>query len=94
MLDARGAATSTARFVCALAVAEPTTASCSRRRDAVEGAITREPRGAGGFGYDPIFFYPPTGLTLAELPAERQGEVSHRGAAFRQLRAWLENDLP
>ncbi len=49
-----------------------------------------EPRGAHGFGYDPIFFYPPEGRTLAEVSDDVKRAVSHRGAAFRALRAWLE----
>lgn len=93
LLDERGVATSPARFVCALAVAEPDGRIVFEARGTVEGEITRTPRGEGGFGYDPIFYYPPLGLTLAEVPEGRKAEVSHRGAAFRQLRAWLENDL-
>lgn len=93
LLDERGAATSPARFVCALAVAEPGGGVVFEARGSVEGEITREPRGSGGFGYDPIFFYPPMGLTLAEVPASRKAEVSHRGAAFRQLREWLERRI-
>lgn len=90
MLDARGAATSTARFVCALAVAVADGRVIFEARGTVEGEITREPRGDHGFGYDPIFFHPPLGRTLAEVPASAKAEVSHRGAAFRQLRAWIE----
>ena len=60
-------------------------------RGAVEGRIVDEPRGDGGFGYDPIFFYPPESRTLAEVSDEIKRAVSHRGAAFRQLRAWLES---
>ena len=58
-------------------------------RGALEGRIASEPRGNGGFGYDPIFFYPPLGCTLAEA-ADRKSAVSHRGAAFRVLREHLE----
>ena len=50
-----------------------------------DGIILDEPRGTGGFGYDPYFFYPPLGKTFAELKAEEKFEVSHRGKAFRQL---------
>ena len=49
----------------------------------------RPSRGTGGFGYDPIFFYPPFGQTLAEIDEARKSEVSHRGAAFRALAAFL-----
>jgi XTP/dITP diphosphohydrolase len=89
MLAERDAPESTARFVCALALAR----GCEllfEARGAVEGRITSPPRGSGGFGYDPIFFYPPFNCTLAEVPAERKSSVSHRGRAFRALRVYLE----
>ena len=89
-LRARGVASSAARFVCALAVARPG-AIVFEARGVVEGTIAAEPRGAGGFGYDPIFFYPPFGCTLAEVTGERKAEVSHRGRAFRQLRQFVES---
>ena len=81
-------ATRTARFVCALAVANGERL-VFEARGTIEGFIAAEPRGAGGFGYDPIFYYPPFGSTLAEA-FDRKSSVSHRGQAFRQLRAWLE----
>jgi XTP/dITP diphosphohydrolase len=56
---------------------------------AVEGRITRAPRGSGGFGYDPVFFYPPLGRTFAELPAEEKLRVDHRGGAVQALRRLL-----
>lgn len=55
----------------------------------VDGFILESPRGAGGFGYDPLFFYPPLGKTFAELTAEEKFGVSHRGSAFRRLLAYL-----
>lgn len=82
-----GAATSTARFVCALALADDH-AIRFEARGTVEGTIAPEPRGTGGFGYDPIFYYPPLGATLAEV-GERKAAVSHRGQAFRQLSDYL-----
>ena len=88
LMDARGAATSTARFVCALALAGPRHV-LFEARGAVEGEITRQPRGHGGFGYDPIFYYPPFGKTLAEVPAAEKASVSHRGEAFAKLRDYL-----
>ena len=92
-LRARGASTSTARFVCAVAVAEGERL-VFQTQETVEGHIAREPRGAGGFGYDPIFFYPPYGRTLAEVSTEAKAKVSHRGKAFRALRAFLESATP
>ena len=55
----------------------------------VAGRITRTPAGTNGFGYDPIFFYPPLGCTLAELDQTRKAGVSHRGQAFRALKNHL-----
>lgn len=89
MLDERGVGTSTARFVCALAVVRDGRV-LFETRGTVEGQIARPPRGAGGFGYDPIFFYAPYGCTLAEVDAGRKAEISHRGQAFRRLRAFIE----
>jgi XTP/dITP diphosphohydrolase len=81
------AAASSARFICALAVAEGD-AVLFETQGTVEGRIAPEPRGEGGFGYDPIFFYPPFGSTLAEA-GDRKSAVSHRGAAFRTFRDYL-----
>jgi XTP/dITP diphosphohydrolase len=55
----------------------------------VEGEILRAPRGSGGFGYDPLFFYPPFGQTLAEIPADEKFTVSHRGNALRAMLDWI-----
>ena len=88
-LRGRGANDSPARFVCAVALARGDEI-LFETRGTVEGRIAREPRGAGGFGYDPIFFYPPYGQTLAEA-GDRKAAVSHRGAAFRALRAYLQS---
>ena len=55
----------------------------------VEGQIAPAPAGAHGFGYDPIFFYPPYGRTLGEVSDQEKLAVSHRGAAFRIFRDWL-----
>jgi len=52
----------------------------------VEGVLLTAPRGAGGFGYDPLFFYPPLGATFAEIPAEAKHAVSHRGLAMARAR--------
>ncbi|HSG98624.1 MAG TPA: RdgB/HAM1 family non-canonical purine NTP pyrophosphatase [candidate division Zixibacteria bacterium] len=52
----------------------------------VEGLITDAPAGAGGFGYDPVFYYPPLGKTFAEMTLEEKNEISHRGRALRAAR--------
>lgn len=88
MLDARGGRESTARFVCALALVQDGTVLFETEAT-VEGHIAPEPRGSGGFGYDPIFYYPAYGRTLAEASAEEKAAVSHRGKAFRALRHFL-----
>jgi XTP/dITP diphosphohydrolase len=81
----------TARFVCSLAfIEDPSGAEPTFVTEAtVEGEVTSEPRGTHGFGYDPIFFYPPYGCTLAEVTGDRKLAVAHRGKAFRAFRAWL-----
>jgi XTP/dITP diphosphohydrolase len=86
----RGVTGSPARFVCHVAVASGNDL-LFEARGIVEGEIAAEPRGTNGFGYDPIFFYPPFGCTLAELDSARKSTVSHRGKAFAALREWLVN---
>ena len=92
-LRARGADTSPARFVCAVALVEGRDV-IFETTGTIEGEIARTPSGGAGFGYDPIFFYPPYGCTLADVSAERKGAVSHRGHAFRLLRTFLLERIP
>lgn len=87
-LAARGLPTSPARFVAHIALADRGSIQFEAT-GIVEGEIAPAPRGTHGFGYDPVFFYPPYGCTLAEVDGARKAAVSHRGAAFRQLRDWL-----
>lgn len=58
----------------------------------VEGEIAPGPRGSNGFGYDPIFYFPPYGATLGEVDDGRKLAVAHRGKAFRAFREWLLNE--
>ena len=58
-------------------------------QEKVEGFIAEETHGTRGFGYDPLFFYPPYGKTFGEVPREDKDKVSHRGKAFARLRAFL-----
>ncbi|MBP5668961.1 MAG: RdgB/HAM1 family non-canonical purine NTP pyrophosphatase [Lachnospiraceae bacterium] len=83
----------TARFVCAIAAKLPDGGEIITR-STIEGRIGYEERGEHGFGYDPIFYYPPFGKHTAELPEEEKNKVSHRGKALRLMRAELirEND--
>jgi len=77
----------TARFACAAAIVwdggEQTFVGDAK------GTILTAPRGKGGFGYDPIFFYAPLNRTFAELDPDQKASVSHRGKAFRRLAAWM-----
>ena len=78
-----------ARFVCALAVVEGG-AIVFEARGTVEGEIAQHARGTHGFGYDPIFYYPPYGATLADVAEDAKLAVAHRGQAFRALAEWLQ----
>jgi XTP/dITP diphosphohydrolase len=78
----------TARFVCALAVATGDRIDFEAE-GVVEGVIAEAAAGHHGFGYDPIFYYPPYGATLAEVGESEKLAVAHRGQAFRALAAWL-----
>jgi len=78
-----------ARFVCALALARSDQV-LALFSDYVEGRLLDAPRGAGGFGYDPLFYLPERGCTSAELSPEEKNRLSHRGKAFRKLLAFLK----
>jgi len=84
----------TARFVCSAVVVDLTGNVLFMCEATVEGEIAPEPRGTNGFGYDPIFFYPPYGRTLGEVSDPEKLAVAHRGKAFRQIREWLREQLP
>ena len=76
-----------ARFVCALALCAPKSRGMKERtvRESCEGRIAFELLGQNGFGYDPLFFYPPFGKTFGEIDRETKATVSHRGKALRRL---------
>ena len=88
LLHARGKTGSRARFVCHITVARHGQI-LYEAEGTVAGEIIAEPRGDHGFGYDPIFLYPPFGQTLGELDQALKATVSHRGQAFAALRAHL-----
>ena len=71
-----------AQFVCVITMVTPE-GQVIQARGEIHGELTREARGENGFGYDPIFFYPPLGKTTAELSPEEKNEVSHRGNALK-----------
>ena len=78
-----------ARFRCVIAIALPSTESPELYEGEVNGKIIGEARGASGFGYDPVFFIPELGKTMAELSSEEKNGISHRSAAARKAAAAL-----
>ena len=83
----------TARFTSAVAVARGSEVLFSAQ-ETVDGLIADAPRGPNGFGYDPLFFYPPFGRTFGESDPKDKDRVSHRGKAFARLRAFLASLPP
>ena len=71
-----------AQFVCVIPMVTPDGQTIQARGE-IHGELTREPAGENGFGYDPIFYYPPLGKTTAELEPEEKNAVSHRGNALK-----------
>ena len=90
LLDRTPEAARTARFACVLALADADGRVLFTSEGSVEGRILREPRGDNGFGYDPLFFHPPSDRTTAELSPAEKHAVSHRGKATRRLQALLD----
>ena len=86
----------TARFICTIALSDAGGNILATAEGRIEGTIAEGPAGDGGFGYDPVFYVPQTGRTMAELPPQTKHALSHRGNALRaiepQLRAVLAND--
>jgi len=81
-----------ARFVCITSLAKEGRA-LAVLSDFADGVIAKEPRGSGGFGYDPVFFFPQLKRTYAELRREEKNQYSHRGRAFRKALAFLEGHI-
>jgi len=82
-----------ARFVCVIAAGRDGKTVATFRGTA-EGVILEAPRGANGFGYDPLFYFPQIDKTFAELSAEVKSRYSHRGAAFRAFLEWYGGKTP
>jgi XTP/dITP diphosphohydrolase len=80
----------TARFVCVIALAKDGQIVKTFRGE-VQGQMLHEARGPGGFGYDPLFYYPPFGCSFGEVDDERKFSVSHRGNAVRAMLEYLAN---
>jgi XTP/dITP diphosphohydrolase len=89
-----------AAFECVISIAVPTGPALTYEARC-EGLIPEEPVGSNGFGYDPIFFYPPLNRTFAQLTREEKSQVSHRGKALRELKdefgkvlIWIQQNMP
>jgi len=82
----------TARFICCLCLASPQEVLIETR-GTVEGLITTEPAGEGGFGYDPVFLVPQLGRTVAQIGDDQKNVISHRGNAMAKLKPLLEGLL-
>ena len=81
-----------AKFVCVISFVTPDGAVIQARGE-IHGELTRQARGEGGFGYDPIFYYPPLGKTTAEMTPEEKNAVSHRGNALKVFYEKLKETL-
>jgi XTP/dITP diphosphohydrolase len=83
----------TARYVCAIALVHAGV-FVHTFRGTVEGEILREPRGSGGFGYDPLFWFSGFGCSFGEVSRDRKHTVSHRGQAAQAMLAFLDTSRP
>jgi XTP/dITP diphosphohydrolase len=101
ILDAmKGRENRNAAFECVISIAVPTGAALTYEARC-EGLIAEAPKGNSGFGYDPIFYYPPMGRTFAQLSMAEKSRVSHRGKALAELQAefdhvmtWIRQNMP
>lgn len=87
-----GAPDRAARFVCVIALARARQ-PVRTFRGTVEGTIAAEPRGSGGFGYDPLFYYPPFGCTFGEADRQAKQSISHRGQALAAMMQWFRKTV-
>jgi XTP/dITP diphosphohydrolase len=91
-LSGVGAERRKARFICIIALVEPSGHEVSFE-GTCEGVIGTEPRGGYGFGYDPLFIVDEVGKTMAELPPEEKNKLSHRARAIERLKEWLQKNV-
>jgi len=98
--EMQGKSNRSAAFECVISIAVPTGPALTYEARC-QGLITESPAGSNGFGYDPIFFYPPLNKTFAELTIEEKSRVSHRGKAFAELKdefdkvlIWIRQNMP
>ena len=98
--EMKGKSNRNAAFECVISIAVPTGPALTYVARC-QGLITERPAGSNGFGYDPIFFYPPLNKTFAQLTREEKSRVSHRGKAFAELKdefdkvlIWIRQHMP
>jgi XTP/dITP diphosphohydrolase len=100
LAEMKGEANREAAFECVISIAVPTGPALTYE-GRCEGSIAEAPRGKNGFGYDPVFYYPPLKKTFAEITREEKSRVSHRGKALRELKdefdkvlIWIHQHMP
>ena len=98
--DMKGKSNRKAAFECVISIAMPTGPALTYEARC-EGLITTEPAGSNGFGYDPVFFYPPYNKTFAQITGEEKNRISHRGKALAELKSefdkvliWIKQNMP
>jgi XTP/dITP diphosphohydrolase len=98
--EMKGQTNRKAAFKCVISLAVPTGAALTYEASC-EGMIAEKPAGDGGFGYDPVFYYPPLKKTFGELSREEKGRISHRGKALGELKdefdkvlTWIRQNMP
>ena len=98
--DMKGKSNRRAAFECVISIAMPTGPALTYEARC-EGLITTEPAGSNGFGYDPVFFYPPYNKTFAQITGKEKNRISHRGKAFAELKSefdkvliWIQQNMP
>jgi XTP/dITP diphosphohydrolase len=90
--EMKGKTNREAVFECVISIAAPTGAALTYEAHC-EGLIAEEPAGSNGFGYDPVFFYPPCNKTFAQITREEKNRISHRGKALAELKSEFEKVL-
>lgn len=98
--EMKGKSNRKAAFECVISIAVPTGAALTYEARC-EGLISQKPEGSNGFGYDPVFFYPPYNKTFAQITREEKNRISHRGKALAELKSefdkvliWIRQNLP
>jgi len=98
--EMKGKSNRRAAFECVISIAVPTGAALTYEARC-EGLISQKPEGSNGFGYDPVFFYPPYNKTFAQITREEKNRISHRGKALAELKSefdkvlvWIRQNMP